>query len=336
MPLRIDHHGWQLAFLLLSARRLRSIPSSAAAASWPGWRAAASLTIGLEMLPYIALATGATALRWVLEPGRARAAARLWAEPRPRQPRRDSPASPPTTIARWSAMCCRRSISRSRWQAGRCSRGYRCCASNAGRCASRSRRRRRRLLGAGLRARLPAMPRAGPSICRPSSSGCGSTTSARPSRSTQQNYRIALIVIVALPVAGLIGAALATWRAWATARFAGLGDDAAAGRLLVRAAVRGRRVPGPAAQLLAVPGATWLGWTDPAAAARSPAGAGARAGHARGRSCWSPASRTSMVLDSDPACARQPAPAARQVDMPPTARCPTLPALHPIAHAAQG
>lgn len=69
MPTRIDHHGWQIALLLLAlagAVDFRGVRGGIVA----GAAAAASLTIGLEMLPYIALTTGAIALRWV-EIGRA-------------------------------------------------------------------------------------------------------------------------------------------------------------------------------------------------------------------------------------------------------------------------
>ncbi|MBU3077237.1 AcrB/AcrD/AcrF family protein [Sphingomonas quercus] len=71
MPLRIDHHGWQLAFLALTLagvadpRRLRGGVTT-------GLATAASLTIGLEMLPYFGIAAAALVLRWVADPGDAR------------------------------------------------------------------------------------------------------------------------------------------------------------------------------------------------------------------------------------------------------------------------
>ncbi|MBW4331036.1 AcrB/AcrD/AcrF family protein [Stakelama sp. CBK3Z-3] len=64
LPERIDHHGWQLAFLCLTVagladdRRLR-------AGAIIGLSSAASLTIGLEMLPYCAMAGAIVALRWI-------------------------------------------------------------------------------------------------------------------------------------------------------------------------------------------------------------------------------------------------------------------------------
>lgn len=63
-PLRIDHHGWQLAFLAVmlagSADRNRFRGGLTT-----GLATAASLVIGLEMLPYLALAGGMTVLAWV-------------------------------------------------------------------------------------------------------------------------------------------------------------------------------------------------------------------------------------------------------------------------------
>lgn len=64
MPLRIDHHGWQLAFLMWGVAgsadrdRLRGGVTT-------GLASALSLVIGLEMLPYLALAGMMTALAWV-------------------------------------------------------------------------------------------------------------------------------------------------------------------------------------------------------------------------------------------------------------------------------
>ncbi|MFT8737238.1 MAG: hypothetical protein ABF760_07230, partial [Zymomonas mobilis] len=64
LPLRIDHHGWQLAFLSLiiagnaDANKKRGALTVAIASTL-------SLVIGLEMLPYIALAAGMQTLFWV-------------------------------------------------------------------------------------------------------------------------------------------------------------------------------------------------------------------------------------------------------------------------------
>lgn len=63
MPTRIDHHGWQLA-LLATVVAGSADPSRRRGGLTAGAAMALSLTIGLEMLPYLALATGMVALRW--------------------------------------------------------------------------------------------------------------------------------------------------------------------------------------------------------------------------------------------------------------------------------
>jgi hypothetical protein len=64
MPLRIDHHGWQLACLAVTVAGLCD-PRQARGGSLVGGASALSLTIGLELLPYAAMAGAIIALRWV-------------------------------------------------------------------------------------------------------------------------------------------------------------------------------------------------------------------------------------------------------------------------------
>lgn len=64
VPLRIDHHGWQLAFLSLVVLGLVD-RKAARGGLTVGLATAASLAIGLEMLLYLALAGAAVGLRWV-------------------------------------------------------------------------------------------------------------------------------------------------------------------------------------------------------------------------------------------------------------------------------
>ncbi|MFW2850503.1 AcrB/AcrD/AcrF family protein [Sphingomonas sp. TX0543] len=64
MPERIDHHGWQLAMLSLTLAGLCD-PKGARGGAVVGIASAVSLTIGLEMLPYAVIAGGIIALRWV-------------------------------------------------------------------------------------------------------------------------------------------------------------------------------------------------------------------------------------------------------------------------------
>jgi hypothetical protein len=63
-PDRIDHHGWQLAMLSMTVAGLAD-PKGARGGAIVGIASAVSLTIGLEMLPYCAMAGAIIALRWV-------------------------------------------------------------------------------------------------------------------------------------------------------------------------------------------------------------------------------------------------------------------------------
>jgi hypothetical protein len=62
-PLRIDHHGWQLAFLMMTVAGLTE-PAMRRSGIMIAISSALSLAIGLEMLPYIAFAGAAVALHW--------------------------------------------------------------------------------------------------------------------------------------------------------------------------------------------------------------------------------------------------------------------------------
>jgi hypothetical protein len=71
MPMRIDHHGWQLACLSLTVAGLTD-PRKGRGGAMVGLSSAVSLTIGLELLPYCAMAGGLVALRWVWDRAEAR------------------------------------------------------------------------------------------------------------------------------------------------------------------------------------------------------------------------------------------------------------------------
>ncbi len=62
-PLRIDHHGWQLAFLMMTVAGLTE-PNMRRSGVMIAVSSALSLAIGLEMLPYVAFAGAAVALHW--------------------------------------------------------------------------------------------------------------------------------------------------------------------------------------------------------------------------------------------------------------------------------
>lgn len=65
-PLRIDHHGWQIAFLALAISGIAD-PRKARGGAVLGIATGLSLTIGLEMLIYLALLGGAAVLLWVAD-----------------------------------------------------------------------------------------------------------------------------------------------------------------------------------------------------------------------------------------------------------------------------
>ena len=64
MPLRIDHHGWQLAMLSFAIAGLAD-PKRARGGATLGIATALSLAIGLELLIYLAIAGAAVVLFWV-------------------------------------------------------------------------------------------------------------------------------------------------------------------------------------------------------------------------------------------------------------------------------
>ena len=70
-PLRIDHHGWQLACLAVTVAGLAD-PRRVRGGVMVGLASATSLAIGLELLPYAAMAGAIVALRWVWDRGDAR------------------------------------------------------------------------------------------------------------------------------------------------------------------------------------------------------------------------------------------------------------------------
>lgn len=66
MPMRVDHHGWQLACLVVT------IAGLADAKAWRGGltmglSSALSLAIGLELMPFLVICGAAAVLRWVWE-----------------------------------------------------------------------------------------------------------------------------------------------------------------------------------------------------------------------------------------------------------------------------
>ncbi len=65
-PMRVDHHGWQIALMLVMVCGLVD-PRTARGGAISGAAVAVSLTIGLEMLPQIAAAGAAMAMMWAAD-----------------------------------------------------------------------------------------------------------------------------------------------------------------------------------------------------------------------------------------------------------------------------
>jgi hypothetical protein len=70
-PMRIDHHGWQLAFLAWTIAAFTDERRGRGGAIC-GAATAASLVIGLEMIPYLAAAGALTVLIWIRDAAEAR------------------------------------------------------------------------------------------------------------------------------------------------------------------------------------------------------------------------------------------------------------------------
>ena len=67
MPMRIDHHNWQLTFLVLGIAGIAD-PQARRGGIVMGLASAASLVIGLELLPFLVIIGAATVLRWAWQP----------------------------------------------------------------------------------------------------------------------------------------------------------------------------------------------------------------------------------------------------------------------------
>ena len=259
MPERIDHHGWQLAMLGATIAGLCD-PRARRGGLLVGLSSAVSLTIGLELLPYAAMAGAIISLRWAWATADDAAEARrlatyalalgggsalgfvLFASNANRVLRCDA-----LTPVWLSVMVLAGALLMvlAAWSPER--RGWRIAAML--------------VAGAVIVAFFAiAFPQC---LGRPEQvsqelydNWLGNVREAKPI------YRHPLrtaFPIVTLPVIGLIGAGIATWRARATPAWLGwasvtLFASFAAAMLLWQARA------GPAAQLLAIPGMTALGW----------------------------------------------------------------------------
>ncbi len=206
VPLRIDHHGWQLALLAVAIASLTD-PKRARGGAMLGIATGLSLVIGLEMLLYLALVGGIAVLMWVRDPAEGR------------------------RLATYGASL-----------AGGAALGF--------------------LLFASYANRAPVCDALSPIWLSVAAAGGGIAVGMAllAPRSWPLRLAAAAAAGAALPVAGLVGYAIMLWRerrdetkliAWAAT---------AAPALLAALLLLWQSRAGPAAQLLAVPGATALVW----------------------------------------------------------------------------
>ncbi|MEA3009162.1 MAG: hypothetical protein QOJ91_854 [Sphingomonadales bacterium] len=256
VPLRIDHHGWQLAFLAIAAASLTD-PKRARGGAVLGVATALSLVIGLEMLLYLALLGAIAVLFWVRDPAEGRRLATygaslaggsalgylIFASYANRAPVCDalSPVWLSVVTAGGAIAVALAFLGPRSWP-------LRLGAAGAAGAA----------LAAGFVLAWPhclgRLEGASPELVR---LWLGNVREARP---LYMHGYSTVIAVAALPVAGLVGYATALWRhrrdeaklvAWAAT---------AAPALLAALLLLWQSRAGPAAQLLAVPGATALVW----------------------------------------------------------------------------
>ena len=255
-PLRIDHHGWQLAILSLALVALVD-PKRARGGALLGIATALSLAIGLEMLLYLALAGGLVVIRWLRDPGEAR------------------------RLATYGASL-----------AGGCSAAYLAFASYANRaplCDALSPVWLSAMIAAGALAVLLALlsPQRWP-VRLAAAAAAGALLAAafayfwphcltrlegvspqaeelwlrnvREARPIYKHGFQTAVVVVSLPIIGLFGYALMLWRSRKDEVLLIRWASAGALALLGAALLLWQSRAGPAAQLLAIPGATGLAW----------------------------------------------------------------------------
>ncbi len=321
MPMRVDHHGWQLAFLVVSIAGIAD-PNGRRGGVVMGLATAASLVIGLELLPFLMIVGAATVLRWVGEPeDRDRLAAYgialavgcaagylVFASYDNAVPRCDvlSPVYLSTMVAAgWIAFLLPQ-VKSADWR-------VRLGAAVAGGAVL--------MAGfAGLAPQCLGRPeQVSPELY---TSWLSNINEAKPLYTKEWPVAVGTIL---LPVAGVIGAALASARAWGSPRFmvwAPVTLISLTSLLLLLWQTR----MGPAAQLTAVPGATVLAWTIIPALRRSTSVLVRTVGVFVAFLLISGLG-TQLVLGQLP----QPVETARgKAINRANSRCPTLPALRPI------
>lgn len=255
MPLRIDHHGWQLAMLILAVAGSAD-PNGRRGGVTIGLATAVSLTIGLELMLHMALAGAMIVLRWAWDRGEA-----------------DRLRAYGVALAGGSALgfLLFASYDNRQLVCDVLSPVYLSAVLVAGAllvllAALRIERRELRLAAALLTGALLAGAFA---LVWPQCLGRPEHLSPELQRLWfdnvreakplyQHSFRISLPTL-ALPLIGVAGSLIALWRARGTPLFAACATPALLSCFSTALLLWQTRA-GPGAQLLAVPGATALGW----------------------------------------------------------------------------
>ena len=255
LPERIDHHGWQLAMLSLTIAGLCD-PRQGRGGAMVGVASAVSLSIGLEMLPYAGMAGAIIALRWVWDRAEAERLS-VYA----------------LTLGGGSALGFALFASHANY-AMRCDAltpvwlSVMVAAGALLFLLARS-NPERRAVRLGLAALAGAAIAAGFAHFFPQCLGRPEGVSPELQKNWLDNVREAKPIykhpfrlafpIAALPVVGVIGVAVGTWRARRAPTLTGWAAVAAFVTFATAMLLWQVRA-GPAAQLLAVPGAVALAW----------------------------------------------------------------------------
>lgn len=323
-PTRIDHHGWQLAMLALVAAGLLD-PKRRRGGATVGLASALSLAIGLEMLIYLALAGAAIVLRWVWD-----------GEERPRLAAYGGTLAAGTAAgfalfaseANRFAVCDALSPV---WLSAMLAGGAAALALAVGAPPTRGARFGAAALAGAMLAAMfwlawpgctdGRLEQVSPELDRLWLSR------VREAKPITEQSRDVMVGMLSLPIAGLLGGALLLW----TRRRDGAAIGAAAGPLAMAIAALGllfwQTRTGPAAGLLAVPGATallWLGLPPVRRMANVPL----RILATLALALVGTGTLATVALKLKPEEALKPG--GKAVDLA-NRRCPTLPALRPVA-----
>ena len=255
MPLRVDHHGWQLAFLVITIAGLADTNIRRGGFTM-GLSSAASLTVGLELMPFLAITGAAVVLHWIWE--------------------REEALRMRTYGAALGLGCVLGYL------------GFASYDNAVARCDVLSPVWLSTMVLAGALAVSLSFLSSPKTLVRLAAATIGGALLVggftyawpqcldRPEQISDELVRIwfsnvreakplysqpltTVLIVVSLPVIGVIGSVWAAWRAWGTRQFGSWAPLAFVSIVSVMLLLWQTR-QGPAAQLMAVPGATALAW----------------------------------------------------------------------------